>query len=213
MKGWVSVTVSSELKRSLAAAAGTYHGDVDLAAPYLAGRGVTRETASIFRLGHVSAENVQTGHEQYIGRLAIPFITPTGIIDIRFRLIDSDEGAKYLTRPGASSHLYNVLAFQEDTDVIAICEGEFDTMIAAQCGVTAVGVSGANNWKDFYHRAFHDYKRVVVLADGDAPGRELGSTICKQIDTAVVVSMPDGMDVNEFYLAEGADALRRKVGV
>lgn len=104
-------------------------------------------------------------------------------------------------------------AFQEDTDVIAICEGEFDTMLACQCGVTAVGVSGANNWKDWYARAFSDYRKVVVLCDGDTAGRDMGRKIASQIDVALVVSMPEGMDVNEYVMAEGPDALRGKAGL
>ncbi len=205
------MTVSAELRKSLQQAAERYHSQVDRVAPYLVGRGVTEETASTFLLGYVSEPEI--GHEQYAGRLAIPFITPSGVIDIRFRALDGDEGAKYLTRPGASSHLYNVPAFQVDTDVIAICEGEFDTMIASQCGVTAVGVSGANNWKDWYQRAFRDYRRVFVLTDGDNAGRELGNRIAKQIDVAVIAPMPDGMDVNEFVQAHGAQALRERVGL
>jgi DNA primase len=207
------VTVSNELKNSLQAAAETYHAGLAPAVPYLQGRGVTEETANTFLLGCVTAENVQPGHEQYIARLAIPFQTPTGIIDIRFRSLDTDEGAKYLTRPGASSHLFNVAAFQSDAEVIAICEGEFDTMMAWQCGVNAVGVSGANNWKDWYSRAFNDYRRVFVLCDGDTAGREMGKRIAQQIDVAVVLSMPDGQDVNEFVLQHGAEALRRKVAL
>jgi DNA primase len=33
------------------------------------------------------------------------------------------------------------------------------------------------------------------------------------IDVAVVVSMPDGMDVNEVFLNEGADGIRKRIGV
>jgi len=213
MKGRTFVTVSQELRLSLQQAAENYHAAVDQVATYLQGRGVTRETASTFRLGYVSESNVQVGHEQYVGRLAIPFLTPAGIVDIRFRSIEEGDGAKYLTRPGASSHLYNVLAFQEDIDVIAICEGEFDTMMACQSGVTAVGVSGANNWKDWYSRAFTDYRRVVVLCDGDTAGRDMGKRIAQQIDTAVLVVMPDGHDVNSFVLEHGPQALRERVGL
>ena len=205
------MSLSVELKRSLQQAAEKYHSQLGPAVPYLMARGVTQETASTFRLGFVAEPEI--GHEQYRGRLAIPYVTPSGVIDIRFRALDSDEGAKYLTRPGASSHMYNVPAFQEDVDVIAICEGEFDTMIASQCGVTAVGIAGANNWKDWYHRAFRDYRRVLVLTDGDSAGRELGKRIAQQIDVAVVVPMPDGMDVNEFVQAHGAQALRERVGL
>jgi len=205
------VSLSGELKRSLQQAAEKYHSQLGPAVPYLMARGVTQETAATLLLGFVQEPEI--GHEQYRGRLAIPYITPSGVIDIRFRALDSDEGAKYLTRPGASSHMYNVPAFQEDVDVIAICEGEFDTMIASQCGVTAVGIAGANNWKDWYHRAFRDYRRVLVLTDGDSAGRELGKRIAQQIDVAVVVPMPDGQDVNEFVQAHGAQALRERLGV
>lgn len=211
MKGWGSVTVSAELRKSLEEAAISYHAQVDAVAPYLAARGVTKETAATFRLGYVGTPMI--GHEQYQGRLAIPYTSPTGITDIRFRSIGEDAGPKYLTRTGAESHLFNVQAFQVDTDTIAICEGEFDTMMAYQSGVTAVGVPGANNWKDWYARAFHDYLRVFVLIDGDSAGRELGKRISQHIDVAYVVPMPDGMDVNDFVLAEGPDALRKKVGL
>lgn len=205
------MSLSVELRKSLQQAAEKYHSQLGPAVPYLMARGVTQETAATRLLGFVAEPEI--GHEQYRGRLAIPYVTPSGVIDIRFRALDSDEGAKYLTRPGASSHMYNVPAFQEDVDVIAICEGEFDTMIASQCGVTAVGIAGANNWKDWYHRAFRDYRRVLVLTDGDSAGRELGKRIAQQIDVAVVVPMPDGMDVNEFVQAHGAQALRERVGV
>lgn len=205
------MSLSGELRKSLQWAAEKYHSQLGPAVPYLMARGVTQETAATRLLGFVAEPEI--GHEQYRGRLAIPYITPSGVIDIRFRALDSDEGAKYLTRPGASSHMYNVPAFQEDVDVIAICEGEFDTMIASQCGVTAVGIAGANNWKDWYHRAFRDYRRVLVLTDGDSAGRELGKRIAQQIDVAVVVPMPDGLDVNEFVLQYGADELRKRVGM
>ena len=205
------MSLSGELRKSLQQAAEKYHSQLGPAVPYLMARGVTQETAATRLLGFVAEPEI--GHEQYRGRLAIPYITPSGVIDIRFRALDSDEGAKYLTRPGASSHMYNVPAFQEDVDVIAICEGEFDTMIASQCGVTAVGIAGANNWKDWYHRAFRDYRRVLVLTDGDSAGRELGKRIAQQIDVAVVVPMPDGLDVNEFVQAHGAQALRERVGL
>lgn len=55
MKGQGSVTVSVELKRSLQQAAGLYHAQLGPAVPYLMGRGVTEETANMFRLGSGNA--------------------------------------------------------------------------------------------------------------------------------------------------------------
>ena len=72
----------------------------------------------MFRLGFVA--NPETGHEPYAGKLAIPYITPSGVIDIRFRSLSNDSGPKYLSRPGATTHIFNVMALQTDADVLVI---------------------------------------------------------------------------------------------
>lgn len=212
MKGWGFVTLSVDARRSLEEATATYQFQIDAAGTYLAARGISRGSANTFRLGYVAEPMI--GHEQYAGRLAIPYLTPAGPVDLRFRAVRDDDTPKYLSRPGAESHLFNVLAFQQDDDVIAVCEGEMDTIIAhGECGIPAVGVPGANGWKPWYARAFADYRKVIVLCDGDQPGRDLGKKIAQQIDVATVVSMPDGLDVNEVFLAEGPDGIRKRVGL
>lgn len=204
--------LSQSARESLEEAVAKYADQVHLAGPYLQSRGITREAAATTRLGYVAEPLV--GHEQYTGRLAIPFLSPTGVVDIRFRSITDDDSPKYLSRPGADTHLYNVLAFQEDSDIIAVCEGEIDTITTHYLsGIPAVGLSGANGWKNWYARAFMDYRKVLVLCDGDQPGRDLGKKIAQQIDVATVVSMPDGQDVNSMYLAEGPDGIRKRVGL
>lgn len=202
------------VKQSLEQATTRYQAHVQQVGTYLASRGITPEVAATVRLGYVAPDDYEPGHEQYVGRLVIPFITPTGVIDIRFRAVGTDDGPKYLTRPGGESHLYNVTAFQQESDVIAICEGEIDTITAHYlCGIPAVGLSGANNWKDWYARAFQDYRRVIVLCDGDQPGRDLGKRIASQIDTTVVVSMPDNHDVNSLFVSDGPTAVRERAGL
>ena len=116
----------------------------------------------MFRLGYVA--NPEPGHEPYVGKLTIPYITPTGVIDIRFRSITPDTGPKYLTRPGATSHIFNVNALTSDSDVLVICEGEIDTMIATQVGFAAVGLPGANNWKPFYARVLADWEKIMFVS-------------------------------------------------
>ena len=205
--------LSESQRQSLASATQTY-ADMMPGSPaeeYLAGRGIDAVVAGTFHLGYVAEPEV--GHEQYAGRLAIPYLTPTGPVDIRFRSLGGD-GPKYLTRPGATGHLFNVCAFQDDAEVIGLTEGELDAVVATGlAGIPSVGVPGANAWKSWYARAFHDYKRVLLLADGDSAGRDWAGRIAKELEQAVVISMPDGMDVNEFVLSEGADALRKRVGL
>ena len=212
MKGSVSVQLSADVKNSLEEATRAYHAQIDAAGTYLAGRGISRETASMFRLGYVHEPMI--GHEQYAQRLAIPYLTPTGVVDLRFRALVDDGSPKYLSRPGAEATLFNVPAFTVDSDLIAVCEGEMDTMIThSECGIPAVGVPGAKNWKDWWARAFADYRRVIVLCDGDPAGKELGKRIAQQIDVATVIHMPEGMDVNAVFLLEGADGIRKRVGL
>lgn len=203
--------LSADAKRSLEQATAVYQDQVAAVLPYLEARGISQASVDMFRLGYVAEPCI--GHEQYAGRLAIPYATPTGVVDVRFRAVTDDDSPKYLSRPGAESHLFNVTAFQAESDMIAICEGELDTIIThGECGIPAIGIPGANGWKTWYGRAFADYPRVFVLCDGDQPGRDLGRKIAQQIELATVVVMPDGMDVNDVYMSEGPDGVRKRLG-
>ena len=179
--------------------------------PYLQTRGITEQTARMFRLGFV--REPEMGHEPYVGKLAIPYLTPSGVIDIRFRSLNSDGGPKYMSRPGATTHIFNIGALSNDSDVLAICEGELDTVVATQAGFSAVGLPGANNWKSFYNRVLADWAKVILLCDGDNAGREMAKHLSRELDNVFPVFMPEGQDVNDVYLAEGADGLRRRAGV
>jgi DNA primase len=212
MKDWGLEMLSVDARKSLEEAVETYHQQIDMAAQYLKGRGFTKEAASTHRLGYVAEPMI--GHEEYIGRLAIPYITPTGVVDLRFRAINPDDSPKYLSRSGSEQHIYNVPAFQEDSDIIAICEGELDTIVMHSIvGIPAVGMPGANAWKGWYARAFNDYRKVFILTDGDQAGKDMGKKIMQAIDVAIVISMPDNMDVNEVYLSEGVEGIRKRMGL
>jgi DNA primase len=204
--------LSDDARNLLEHAASEYMKQVDQIGSYLSGRGLSKEIANTFRLGYVKDPVV--GHEEFKGRLAIPFDTPSGIVDIRFRAITDDGGPKYLSRAGSGQLIYNVNAFEIDSEMIAVCEGELDTIVAqSMIGIPAVGMPGVNGWKDFYWRAFTDYRKVFVLCDGDSAGKEMGRAIATAVDTAVVINMPDGMDVNDVYLAEGSDGLAGRLGL
>ena len=78
-------TLSAEQRRFFEQAASTYQTDLsgDTAArEYLAKRGLS-SALDTFRLGVV--RRPLPGHEGYAGRLAIPYLTPAGVVNIRFR--------------------------------------------------------------------------------------------------------------------------------
>jgi DNA primase len=203
--------LSKSQRELLAKATENYERNLGEALPYLLSRGITEETARMFRLGFV--KNPETGHELYQGKLSIPYLTPAGVIDIRFRSLSNDSGPKYLSRPGASTHIYNIGALSRDNGMLVVCEGEIDTIIATQVGFIAVGLPGANNWKQFYSRVLDGWDKIMLFCDGDNAGREMAKTISRELDNVFPVFMPDNQDVNDVFLAEGAEGLRKRVGV
>lgn len=177
------------------------------AAEYLAGRGLTPEVISRFRLGVV--ESPSQGHESYKGCLSIPYLSNYGILTIRWRpLYESD--AKYLTSPGDKDWLYNPQALERGTRGICLCEGEFDTMVAEMCGLPAVGLPGSTKWEPAWTRLFSDYQYVVLLQDDDEAGRKMAARLGKILRNLRPVVMTGG-DVNSFFQQHGAEALREKV--
>lgn len=201
-------------KKSLEEAVQSYARLIDGAGPYLASRGITKDAAVTRRLGYVAPGEAIVGHEMYEGRLVIPYLTPTGVVDIRFRTIDpDDDGPKYMGRPGVETLMYGVTAFQIDSPFIAVCEGELDALVMHEMvGIPAVGVPGANAWKSYYWRAFEDYDTVYVFADGDQAGKDFAKRVASSLDQTVIVQMPEGHDVNSVFLSEGAESLRKRAG-
>jgi DNA primase len=204
------VRLSKSQRELLDLASQKYAENLSEVMPYLSQRGITEQTASMFRLGFVKEPEI--GHEPYREKLSIPYLTPTGVVDIRFRSLNGD-GPKYLSRPGATTHIFNIAALFQESDCLVVCEGEIDTIIATQAGFSAVGLPGANNWKPFYGRVLADWSRILLFCDGDNAGREMAKNLSRELDNVFPVFMPEGCDVNDVFLNEGADGLRKRAGV
>lgn len=203
--------ISSSQKQSFAKAVRKYEDSIHLAEEYLSRRGLTLDNAKSAHLGVV--EHPLPSHEQYRGRLVIPYLTPTGVVDIRFRAMGPEE-PKYMGLPGTHTRLYNVTALQQAGDYIAVCEGEIDAItLHYKCGIPAVGVPGATAWKKHYTRILQDFEKVFVFADGDQPGSDFAKNIAKELQSAVTLQMPEGEDVNSQFLRHGYEYFREKVAV
>lgn len=197
-------------KKSLESAVTHYQRFTGQAEEYLASRGLTLQDVAIHRLGVV--DEPLPGHENYKGRLVIPYLTKTGVVDVRFRAMGESD-VKYLGLPGAKTHLYNVLSTFNAQDSIAVCEGEIDTITLNKCGIPAVGVPGVNNWKKHYTRILQDFETVYVFTDGDQPGSDFGKNLARELSTVIVIQMPDGEDVNSVYCKGGPNAIRQRIGL
>lgn len=210
----MSVVPSAARKKSLARAALRFNAEMMLGGPsydYLTDvRGLTEEVIRRFQLGIVPAGDVD--YPDHAGWISVPYLTPTGFVDLRFRNPDPEGKPKYKGLPGATLRMFNPSAILQANETIVAAEGEFDTMILNQVGLHAIGIPGASAWRKSFELAIHGFDNIIICEDGDdgGAGKGLTGTILKGLDWAKAVRF-EGTDVNDFYISEGAQALRDKV--
>jgi 5S rRNA maturation endonuclease (ribonuclease M5) len=199
---------SNSQRELLGVATEKYAGHISQAHDYLKSRGITPEVARLARLGVVVEP--EPGHESYVGRLSIPYITKTGVVDLRFRSLNPAVEPKYMGLTGADTKMYNVTDIEKAGDWIGVCEGELDTLTLSACvGIPCIGVPGANSWKKHYTRLLADFERVFVFADGDQPGKEFANSLARELPVTII-QMAEGEDVNSSYVKYGAGYIREK---
>jgi hypothetical protein len=107
---------------------------------YLSSHSINFTIASKYQLGYVGKP--LPGDERFAGRLAIPYITPAGVVSIKFRSLSAG-GAKYIYHSGQKNHLYNTKAYFDAGIAIGISEGEMDAISATEhLGLPTLGVPG-----------------------------------------------------------------------
>lgn len=209
--------LSNELRKSLESATSAYEQNMNELASYLLGRGITKEAATAARLGFVS--DPRPGHDEYRGRMAIPYLTRAGVVSMKFRCIKHDDCkaagcVKYLGLHGVPPRLYNVNQFFAKSDVIGIVEGELDSLVnSALVGLPTVGAPGSSSWQPYWHRLFEGYSRVLVFTDGDDAGRKFGKEVLSGLQQGQLISLPPGDDVNSVFVREGAEGIRGRAGL
>jgi len=203
------VRLSSSHRQFLLQATHQYASQIHLAAEYLATRNLSVDEAQRFHLGVV--KDALPGHEQYTGRLAIPYITPSGVVDIRFRAIGNAD-PKYMGMPGAKTSMFNAQVVLTASDYICVTEGEIDCItVSVKTNHPAIGIPGANNWKPFYSKILDDFDTVIVLADGDTAGMDFGKKVSRELGNVNIVQMPEGHDVNSIVMLEGAEFINERI--
>jgi DNA primase len=207
--------VSNVQSKSLLEAAQRYAQAITpLALGVLAERGISEEVAARFQLGTIT-EPIN-GHETYEGWISIPYITASGSC-VGFKFRRTDEGKpKYGSPLGQKSHLYNVCDITLDSPRVVVCEGELDTVITSGVlGIPAVGVPGVAAWKSHFPKLFTGYEAIYVVGDNDVkedgsnPGAEFSKRVANEVMNSTIVTLPPGMDINDYYLANGVEATRK----
>ena len=201
--------LSNTQRQFLLQAATEYAQHIHQAADYLATRGLSVDEARKFHLGVV--DNPLPGHEGYKGKLVIPYITPSGVVDLRFRSIHGED-PKYIGLPGAKTTMFNAQSVLTADGYICVTEGEIDCITTVvKTGHPAIGVPGANNWKPHYSKILDDYETVIVLADGDNAGSEFAKKIAREVPGTKILGLPEGEDVNSIFIQQGKEWLDERI--
>lgn len=177
---------------------------------YLKVRGITKETQDYFQIGFVG--EALKGDDHLKNRLCIPYLTPAGPVVLKFRALDERE-PRFLYRSGShAQRLFNTSVLRQPHKTIYLCEGEFDTLTAYQCGLPVVGLPGCKNWIKLFARIFRG-RHVVVLADGDDAGEGLkfAEQVCEDVESGGIILF-EGSDVNRYFTDYGQESLLKKVG-
>jgi hypothetical protein len=218
-----SLMLSDSRRRSLDQATTRYHGNLGEAASYLEARGVNEQTATGFRLGVVS--DPMPGHERFQGWLSLPYVTPAGVVGMKFRNLDPTDDHRWDAPAGSRIHLYNTTALASGGEMCLLVEGEMKTLVAtAQLGVPVVGTWGTN-WLPHWPRCFGDFDRVIVVGDNDDkpalkegeappnPGKKHAEKVTKTLQNAELRLPPLGVQLDEWLLSDGPEAVREALGL
>jgi DNA primase len=201
--------LSAEQRKLLETSARQYNRSLWKAIDYLGDRGLSLELADAELLGFV--DDPLPGQEQFHGRLSIPYVTRAGVVNLKFRSLEGDDGPKYLNLSGFETNIYGVESFFQAHEFICVTEGEIDRLSLLEAGLPTVGFPGVKSWKPFYRRCFDDYPIIYAFCDGDEPGRDFGSFLAREIK-ARPIHMPTGEDTNSMLVKEGPEWLRKKIG-
>lgn len=141
----------------------------------------------------------------FTGRIVIPYINRENVVTLRGKKI----GGNTIATQGASLGLFGVDNVRTQEGDVYVCEGEFDTMYLDQLGYPAVGIPGADTFKEEWATWFEGVRRVFVVLDADDAGRK-GAEKVKSVLGAktrlVELPLPDGedtTDIQEFFIRDG----------
>ena len=149
------------------------------------------------KAGVLKQKDSGTVRDYFYQHIILPNIGFGHVVYMSGRLLGEGE-PKYIHLPGGIKHLYNEPALSKET--VYLAEGQIDVLTLIQNGYNAAGVMGVNNFKEEWMEKFSRCKTVYVVFDGDQAGKDGALRVARILgNKARIVSMPTGMDVNEFF--------------
>ena len=171
---------------------------VDATHPYLAERGIAKNTAAEFGVGFYSGPGLMHG------RLVIPIHNADGeLIAYCGRSVDQTP-PRYRVPPGfaKSEVLFNMhRAAAREADAVVVVEGFFDCMKVHQAGIRCVvALMGAMLYEP-QRFALGRFRQVILMLDGDVTGRKASQVIAEKVrpvSPVQVVELPVGAQPDQL---------------
>jgi DNA primase len=172
---------------------------IDYAHPYLMDRGIKAETAAEFGIGYYGEPGIMKG------RVVIPIHNQTGeLVAYAGRAIDGAE-PKYRFPRGflKSQELFNLhRIIPTGAREVILVEGYFDCVNVHQAGITNVAaLMGSTLSKPQLALLKRHFERVILMLDGDKPGRDASVKIAEQLRPHLAVGIaevPDGKQPDQL---------------
>jgi len=176
---------------------------IDHRHPCLAQRGIDPETAEYFGVGFFS------GKGSLSGRIVIPIENEAGeLVAYAGRSIDGSE-PKYRLPAGFKKGqvLYNLARALEDdsTGAVVLVEGFFDCMRVVQAEHVCVALMGCSLSENQEEQLVRHFRQVVIMLDGDEPGRRAATEIAGRLAHSLwvrVADVPDGRQPDQLSTEE-----------
>jgi len=181
---------------------------IDHAHPYLAARGIEKETAEYFGVGFFSGKGSMSG------RIVIPIENGMGkLVAYAGRSVDGTE-PRYKLPAGfkKSQVLFNLCRAIEDSDgaegsagAVVLVEGFFDCMKVTQAELPCVALMGCSMSDEQESQLALNFRQVIIALDGDEAGRKAAVEIAARLAHKLwvrVVEVPDGRQPDQLSTEE-----------
>jgi DNA primase len=162
-------------------------------------------------------EEYQFGFGQFYGRkwITFPINDIEGLplaLKLRQDPTDTTNESKYKNVPlGVSTNIFPWKVLLSKSDVLVVCEGEFDSMLLNARGIpTITSTGGAGTFKDDWLIVFRDFKKIYIVFDRDEAGAKgaikLGKKILKKFSGKNVyqIILPeivgDHGDITDYFI-------------
>lgn len=169
--------------------------------PYLASRGLTKETITEFGLGFCVSKSTVCG-----GRIAIPIHNESGeLIAYAGRSI-SDEDPKYKlpARFQKSQVLFNYhrAIKAESGGVVIVVEGYFDCLKVWQAGFrSVVALMGSSLSDEQAELLYAEFSHVLLMLDGDTAGQDCAFDMLARLGARMwtrYIALPEGSQPDQL---------------